>query len=562
MNPDLKILIIGGYGTFGGRLVELLLDEPSLTLIIAGRSLDKAASYCQARRNGKAHLIPTALDRTGDFRLQLLQLKPDIVVDASGPFQDYGRNAYGLVEACIDRKIHYLDLADGSGFVEGITAYDQSAKSAGVFVLSGVSSFPVLTAAVAKKLSSGMAYVRSIRGGIAPSPYAGVGSNVIQAIAGYAGQKTSGTKAEKSGTAYPLTETMRYTIGPPGTRPLRNTLFSLVDVPDLKVLARLWPEAETIWIGAGPVPENLHRALIALAWLVRLGLVRTLLPLAPLMQYVVDHVRWGEHRGGMFVEIQGETADGQEITRSWHLLAEGRDGPMIPSMAVELIIRRIMAGHVIPPGARTALEDVTLDDYETLFRKRTIRTGFRQDVARAKKSLYHYILGAAWDDIAPEIRSMHDVFTSAEAEGMAEIHRGKSAGAKIIARVFGFPDAGADIPVRVNFVVGNDTETWTRTFARKSFSSMQYAGRGRDNCLLVERFGILTFAMALVWEENRLNLVLRNWRVLGVPLPLWLAPRSVSYESVEEGRFRFNVEISHRLTGLIVHYHGWLVRKM
>ena len=35
----MRVLIIGGYGTFGGRLVDLLIDEPRLTLIVAGRDL-------------------------------------------------------------------------------------------------------------------------------------------------------------------------------------------------------------------------------------------------------------------------------------------------------------------------------------------------------------------------------------------------------------------------------------------------------------------------------------------------------------------------------------------
>ena len=41
-----RILIIGGYGTFGGRLVQLLADETRLTLIVAGRSREKADAFC------------------------------------------------------------------------------------------------------------------------------------------------------------------------------------------------------------------------------------------------------------------------------------------------------------------------------------------------------------------------------------------------------------------------------------------------------------------------------------------------------------------------------------
>jgi hypothetical protein len=52
--------------------------------------------------------------------------------------------------------------------------------------------------------------------------------------------------------------------------------------------------------------------------------------------------------------------------------------------------------------------------------------------------------------------------------------------------------------------------------------------------------------------------VLRRWSAFGIPLPLWLAPRPTAFETVENGRFRFHVEISHPLTGLIVRYRGWL----
>src|SRR5262249_10607737 len=169
---------------------------------------------------------------------------------------------------------------------------------AGIFVLSGVSSFPVLTAAVVRRLSRDMARVEAIRGGIAPSPYAGVGENVIRAISSYAGQRITLLRNGSPGPAYPLTEQLRYTIAPPGQLPVRHTLFSLVDVPDLRVLPELWPEAKTVWMGAGPVPEVLHRAFVALAWLVRLRVLRSLLPLSPLIHWASNRLPWGEHRGG------------------------------------------------------------------------------------------------------------------------------------------------------------------------------------------------------------------------------------------------------------------------
>ena len=54
MSDGLRVLIVGGYGVFGGRIVALLEDEPRLTLIVAGRSLAKANAFCATRGKAKA----------------------------------------------------------------------------------------------------------------------------------------------------------------------------------------------------------------------------------------------------------------------------------------------------------------------------------------------------------------------------------------------------------------------------------------------------------------------------------------------------------------------------
>lgn len=551
----MKVLIVGGYGTFGGRIVELLEGEPALTLIVAGRSERAAKVYCASRSAAKAKLAPAHFDRNGDLAAQLATHAPEIVVDASGPFQGYGAEAYRLVEACIAARINYLDLADGSAFVEGVAAYEDRAREAGLCVLSGVSSFPVLTAAVVRKLAARLVRVDEISGGISPSPFAGVGENVVRAIASYAGQPVAYLGRTAKIIGRPFTQQRRYTVAPPGRLPLRNTMFSLVDVPDLRVLSRLWPQAKRVWMGAGPVPEILHRALIFCAWLVSFGLVRTLTPLAPLMHWATNKVRWGEHRGGMFVEVKGADADGVTQTHAWHLLAEGADGPLIPSMAVQALVLKHLSGAPPQAGARACVDDLELEDYERLFASRTIYTGFRR-AQRNGALLYERILGDAWNDLPPTIREMHSGISSAEGRG--RVDRGGSPVAWLAGALMSFPPAGVNLPVRVTFEQTPSGEVWRRTFGKHSFQSHQYDGRGKSERLIVERFGALEFAMALVVEGGRVRLVTRRWSAFGVPLPMWLAPRSNAHEREENGAFHFFVEISHPLTGLIVRYEGWL----
>ena len=176
----------------------------------------------------------------------------------------------------------------------------------------------------------------------------------------------------------------------------------------------------------------------------------------------------------------------------------------------------------------------------------------------AAAPLYAQLLGTAWHELPAEIREMHDLRERLTARGTASVERGTGLFARIVARAVGFPASVDEIPVTVRFAAANGVETWTRSFGDQTFTSEQLAGQGRDARLLCERFGWLTFAMALVVEGARLTLVPRRWTVLGIPLPMWLCPRADAYESVEAGRFRFHVEIRHPLLGLIVRYRGAL----
>src|SRR5437899_1465905 len=121
--------------------------------------------FCQRLPPG-AHRQPLAFDRDTDLIGQIKLINPDLIIDASGPFQSYGADPYRVVKACIDHGINYMDFADGSNFVKGITQFNAEARERNVYVLSGVSSFPVLTAAVVRRLSKGLKKVISIKGGI------------------------------------------------------------------------------------------------------------------------------------------------------------------------------------------------------------------------------------------------------------------------------------------------------------------------------------------------------------------------------------------------------------
>ena len=493
------------------------------------------------------------LDR-GQIRAGLMAEHPDVVVDASGPFQDYGVAQYGVIEACIDLGINYLDFADAADFVFGVAQFDARAKAAGVFVLSGVSSFPVLTAAVLREMAKTMD-ITHVEGGIAPSPYAGIGLNVMRAVVGYAGEPVKLLRKGKPAAGVGLAESRRFTIAVPGRMPLRNIRFSLVDVPDLQVIPPEYAALTDIWMGAGPVPESLHRVLNFLAKARSAFRLPSLVPLSGLFYRVLNIVKFGEHRGGMYVHACG-LRDGAKVAQSWHLLAEGDDGPLIPSMAIEALLRDCLAGARPQPGARPATRALELADYERLFEGRAIWSSMRKEPPSGNP--YEQILDAPFDALPEQIKALHTGTQTRTWAGQAQVIRGDGVLARLICHIIGFPAEGRNVPVTVVLVQNKGGETWTRTFDTKTFSSFQELGTGRNAHLLIERFGVIKIALAMVLDGDRLYFVPRKWWWLCLPLPKFLLPRGQSFETEADGRFQFDVQISLPLVGLIVSYRGGL----
>ncbi|MDO8332156.1 MAG: DUF4166 domain-containing protein [Fluviicoccus sp.] len=170
--------------------------------------------------------------------------------------------------------------------------------------------------------------------------------------------------------------------------------------------------------------------------------------------------------------------------------------------------------------------------------------------------LYQQILGDVWPQLPAPVRELHTVTDRLTVAGQADIDRGRHPLSFLVAAIMGFPPAGHNVPLTVTFTVKDGVEHWQRDFNGVRFHSWQYAdgqpGRIR------ERFGPFVFTMALVLENGRMNLIVKRWTFLGIPLPVALSPNGEAWETGEEGRFRFHVEIRLPLVGLIVRYRGWL----
>jgi hypothetical protein len=173
-------------------------------------------------------------------------------------------------------------------------------------------------------------------------------------------------------------------------------------------------------------------------------------------------------------------------------------------------------------------------------------------------SLHARLLGAAFNNLPPAVRDLHDGAARGTFRGVAKVERGAGLIARLAAWLFGFPAAGESIPIELVIEASGEREIWRRDFGGQRFESELTLGRGRNDRLLVERFGAARVGLALIVEENRLRIIPRRMSVFGVPFPSALLPRGESFESEVDGRFSFDVEIDLPLAGLVVRYQGWL----
>ena len=359
------VLVVGGTGAFGARLVGGLYNTMDLDIVIAGRDLDRAAAAAaalgprvRALRLDAATVTAEELRVSGAF----------VVADAAGPFQGA---SYRLARAAIAAGLHYVDLADGRDFVAGFGMLDDAAKAAGVVAFTGASSTPALSHAVLDRLTAGWCSIDTVEIAISPgnrnSPR---GLSVIRAILSYTGKPVrvfdGGGWTTRPGWGWPARREM------PG---LGKRWLSLCETPDLDLVPARYAPRQTAMFRAGLELSVMHLGLSLAGMLVRARLLPSLVPFARPFRWMAERLKGvGSDRGGMIVEVRGIDAGGIATRSAWSLVAEAGDGPAVPTLPALAAIRALADGSLSQPGARACAGVLNLDQIEHEFAPYRIST--------------------------------------------------------------------------------------------------------------------------------------------------------------------------------------------
>ncbi len=360
-----RILVLGGYGLFGGRIVRALARNNGFHMLVAGRDRTKAAAFIASIDAPLAALEAVAIDTQAvDFETRLRDLAPHLVIDTAGPFQQRielgdATNTYCIAAAALAIGAHAIDLADSRDYVRGISAMDAAAKAAGCWVISGASSVPALHAAVIEAHRERFADIDTVESAIAPGNRTPRGWATTLSILSYSGKPYRMLRDGLWRNVYGWQSLRRVRVSGIGVRWLARC-----EIPDLDLLPSRYPTLRTVDFRAGLELRRMHLGLWLATWCVRAGLIRDLRTFAkPLYKLSEFWQGIGSDVGFMRVSLCGDGHDGVRQRLDWTLIARDGDGPQIPATAAVLLAHKLASGALPGAGATPCMDLFTLDEF-------------------------------------------------------------------------------------------------------------------------------------------------------------------------------------------------------
>ena len=342
-----KVLILGGYGNFG-KLIAYRLVDFNINIIIAGRNKKKAKKLAT-----KLNVESAVFDINVDLKSQLKILKPFIVINTCGPFQN---SNYFVGKMCIENKIHYIDLADGRDYVCGIFRLDELAKKNKVLCVSGASTVPCLSSAVIEKYKDNFSEINSIIYGISPGQKTPRGLATVKAILSYVGKPIHSLHGHKIKYGWQDIYIQKYPI-------LGNRWMANCDIPDLDLFPQKFG-IKSIKFSAGMENIILHFGIWILSWVKRFGFSVNFENYAPSFLKLSNLFNvFGTSNGGMHIIIDGKDLLGKSLRKKWFIVAKHGDGPQIPCVPSSLLAKKLIDGNLNVTGAIPCLSLISLDEY-------------------------------------------------------------------------------------------------------------------------------------------------------------------------------------------------------
>ncbi|PWR25556.1 saccharopine dehydrogenase family protein [Zavarzinia aquatilis] len=259
-----RILLYGATG-YTGRLIAEAAAKRGIDLLAAGR--DAAGVAAVAGPLGLPHAAASLHDAAA---LDRLLDGIAVVLHVAGPFSATSRP---MVEACLRKRVHYLDITGEIAVFEACAALSEQAKAAGVMLMPGVGFDVVPSDCLAAHMRNRLPDARSLR--LAMSGLANMSRGTAKTSIE---QISKGTMVRRGGRLTEIDGVPRADIDfGKGPRPSIGiswgdvaTAFHTTGIPDIEVFFESTPELSRMLglpkavrklLGTAPAQYLLKRAV-------------------------------------------------------------------------------------------------------------------------------------------------------------------------------------------------------------------------------------------------------------------------------------------------------------
>jgi len=324
----MQFLLYGANGYTAGLIISLS-EQYGITPVLAGRSAEKVKAL--AEKYGLTYKV-FGLDNHDNTVAQLKGCS--VVLNCAGPFS---RTAIPMVKACLEAKVHYLDITGEIEVFEGVYRFDGKAKEAGILLMPGVGFDVVPSDSLASYLHGKLpdaTHLKMAFTSLGGSISHGTASTMIQSLGGPGAVRENGKIVTKplghKGMEVDFGKVKHFTICIPWGDV--STAYRTTGIPNIE-----------IYTGAPRKAYNILKLQGAFNWLLKTSLVRNLL------QQQIDKKITGptgkQNEKGLSL-IWGEVQnDKGEIRRARYT---GAEGYLLTAQTALLITKKVLSGEAKP----------------------------------------------------------------------------------------------------------------------------------------------------------------------------------------------------------------------
>jgi hypothetical protein len=123
----------------------------------------------------------------------------------------------------------------------------------------------------------------------------------------------------------------------------------------------------------------------------------------------------------------------------------------------------------------------------------------------------------------------------------------------------GIPKIAGEVDFKVEIKHSKDTLFWNRIFCDNLKMNSTFKPYGSyPNGYWQETTGMLSLELGVEIIDGGWHWVQKKVRFYGLPLPLWLLPKTHAYKKIVNGQYFFSVSFSLPIIGKLVSYSGSL----